>query len=234
VMANSAIAAAAASAAMAGQTHAAGTMFSPVLAGLGVGVALASAPGPVQAVLFAESVRGGVTRSFRALAGASLTFGTLLIGGALGLSAAAPRGAALGALQVVGGGFLLWLSVDGFRSRGEPGRSGASWRLDLPPPARGSLAVLLNPGAWLFLAAVAPPLFASAHQRGGVGGALIVAVVTMAGVAAGDSTVVLLGGLGVRRADGSARKWVAWALAALLAGVGVWLIVTGASSLASA
>jgi hypothetical protein len=59
-------------------------------------------------------------------------------------------------------------------------------------------------------------------------------VVTMAGVAAGDSTVVLLGGLGVRRAAGSARKWIAWALAALLAGVGVWLIVTGVSSLAGA
>src|SRR5215467_1099050 len=92
--------------------HAPGTAFSPVLAGLGVGVALASAPGPVQAVLLAESVRGGVTRGLRALAGASLTFGLLLVGGALGLSAAAPRGVALSVLQVIGGGFLLWLSVD--------------------------------------------------------------------------------------------------------------------------
>lgn len=230
-MAYLALAATATSTAM---VHAPGTTFSPVLAGLGVGVALASAPGPVQAVLLAESVRGGVPRGLRALAGASLTFGLLLVGGALGLSAAAPRGIALGALQVIGGGFLLWLAVDGFRSRGEPSSSGASWRRDLPPPARGSLAVLLNPGAWLFLGAVAPPLFASAHQRGGAGSAVVVALVMMAGVAAGDSTVVLLGGIGVRRAPGSARQWIAWALAALLAGVGVWLIVTGASSLASA
>src|SRR5215472_2400246 len=132
VVVSSALGAAAASAMAA---HAA-TVFSPVLAALGVGAALASAPGPVQAVLLAESVHGGVARGLRALAGASLTFGLLLVGGALGLSAAAPRGVALGALQVIGGAFLLWLSVDGFRARGEPGRKGASWRLDLPPPAR--------------------------------------------------------------------------------------------------
>ena len=217
-----------------GQAHAAWTAFSPVLAGLGVGVALASAPGPVQAVLLTESVRGGITRGLRALVGAGLTFGLLLCCEALGLSVVAPRGTALAALQVIGGGFLLWLSADGFRSSREPGRGGAAGRFDLPPFVRGVLAVLLNPGAWLFLAAVASPLFASAHQRSGAGGALIVAVVIMAGLATGDSTVVLLGGLGVRRAGGRARQWIAWALAALLAGFGVWLIATGATSLATA
>lgn len=51
---------------------------SPVLTGLGIGVALASAPGPVQAVLLAEAQRGGISRGFRAMAGAILTFGLLL------------------------------------------------------------------------------------------------------------------------------------------------------------
>ena len=206
--------------------------FSPVLAGLGVGVALASAPGPVQAVLLTESVHGGITRGLRALAGAGLTFGLLLTCGALGLSVAAPRGTALAALQMVGGALLLWLSADGFRSRPEPGPSTTARRFSLPPFVRGALAVLLNPGAWLFLGAVASPLFASAHQRGGTSSALIVAVVMMAGLAAGDGTVVLLGGIGVRRANGRARQWITRALATLLAGFGVWLIATGVRSLA--
>ena len=221
--------AAVASGAAPGQAHTA-TVFSPVLAALGVGAALASAPGPVQAVLLAESVRGGVSRGLRALAGAGLTFGVLLVCGALGLSAAVPRGIVLSVLQVIGGAFLLWLSADGFRSPREL-RGGAAGRFDLPPIARGAVAVLLNPGAWLFLAAVAAPLFASAHQHGGAGGALLVAVVMMAGLAAGDSTVVLLGGLGLRRAEGRARQWIRWALAAVLAGVGAWLLLTGAASL---
>jgi threonine/homoserine/homoserine lactone efflux protein len=216
------------------QTHPGWTAFSPVLAGLAVGVALASAPGPVQAVLLTESVRGGITRGLRALAGAGLTFGLLLTCGAFGLSVAAPRGTTLAALQVIGGGFLLWLSADAFRVRSEPGHGDTFQRFSLPPFVRGAIAVLLNPGAWLFLAAVASPLFASAHQRGGTSSALIVAVVMIAGLAAGDGTVVLLGGLGVRRAHGRARQWITWALATLLAGFGVWLIATGVSSLAGA
>jgi homoserine/homoserine lactone efflux protein len=211
----------------------AAAVFSPVVAGLGVGVGLASAPGPVQAVLLAESVRGGVARGFRALAGANLTFGLLLVCLALGLSLVAPRGPALGVLELVGGAFLLWVCLDGFRSAGEAGRDrGGAGRFALPPAARGALAVVLNPGAWLFLAAVASPLFASADQRGGTGSALVVAVVVMAGLATGDGAVVLLGGLGVRRAGARAGQWVRWALAALLAGFGVWLLSAGIVSLA--
>lgn len=99
-----------------GGTLAAEGVLSPVMAGLGVGIALASAPGPVQAVLLAESARGGITRGFRALAGANLTFGLLLACLAFGLSLAAPRGPALAALQVAGGTFLLWVSAEGFWS----------------------------------------------------------------------------------------------------------------------
>ena len=111
---------------------------------------------------------------------------------------------------------------------------GAARRLALPPAALGALAVVLNPGAWLFLAAVASPLFASADQHGGTGSALVVAVVVTAGVATGDGAVVLLGGIAVRRAGDRARQWVRWALAALLAGFGGWLLVTGVISLVGA
>jgi len=63
---------------------------------------------------------------------------------------------------------------------------------------------------------------------------VVVAVVVMAGLATGDGAVVLLGGLGVRRAGDRARQWVRRALAALLAGFGGWLLVTGVISLVGA
>jgi threonine/homoserine/homoserine lactone efflux protein len=199
-----------------------------VVAGLSLGLALASAPGPVQAVLLSEAVRGGITRGFRALAGAAVTFGSLLAALALGLSVVTPAGPALRVLQVVGGAFLLWLALEGFRSahaveRSSPGRRG------LPPAARGALAVLLNPGAWLFLGAVASPLFAAASQTGGTGGAFFVAVALAIGLAVGDGAVVLLGGLGLRRAGDRATRWVRRGLAILLAGLGVWLLFNGLS-----
>jgi threonine/homoserine/homoserine lactone efflux protein len=199
---------------------------SGVLAGLGLGIALAGAPGPVQAVLLAEAVGGGVARGMRALAGASLTFGTLLAALALGLSLAPPGGAALRVLALAGGAFLLWLAVDGWRSGNRVAEDGGH-RRGLPPLARGALSVLLNAGAWLFLAAVASPLLAAATRRGSTGTALLVALALMAGAAVGDTGVVLLGGLGIRRAGERVERWVRGALAVLLATIGIWLLVNG-------
>jgi len=196
-------------------------------AGLGVGLALASAPGPVQAVLMAESVRGGVARGFKAMAGASFTFGLLLVGLALGLSVAPPSGLALRILKMAGGALLVWLAVDGFRSGHQVVAAAPTGRRSLPPAARGALAILLNPGGWVFLGTVASSLFAAATRLGGTGAAVVVAVALMIGLAIGDGTVVLLGGIGVRRAGERVRLVVRRLLATLLAGLGLWLFLSG-------
>jgi hypothetical protein len=47
----------------------------------------------------------------------------------------------------------------------------------------------------------------------------------MIGLAMGDVAVVLLGGLGLRRGGGRVGRWVRRALATVLAGLGVWLLV---------
>jgi threonine/homoserine/homoserine lactone efflux protein len=206
--------------------------LSPAAAGLGLGLALAGAPGPVQAVLLGEAIRGGVARGLRALAGANLTFGFLLVSLALGLSVAAPNGAALRGLEVAGGALLLWLAFEAFRSTDRPAEADAPpvERRGLPPTARGSLAVLLNPGAWIFLGAVASPLLASAVHDGGKPSAVVAALALMAGAGVGDVGVVLLGGLGVRRAGERVARWVRRGLALVLAGLGAWLIVRGVVS----
>jgi threonine/homoserine/homoserine lactone efflux protein len=197
---------------------------APILTAFGIGIALASAPGPVQAVLLAESVRGGMTRGLRALAGSSGTFGSVLVVLALGLSVARPSGTVLRVLKVVGGLLLLWLAVDGLRSRYE---AEVTEPRDLHPTARGALAILLNPGAWLFLGAVASPLLLSATRDGGRGAALLAALALLIGTALGDVGVVILGGVGLRRAGERAILWTQRALAGLLAALGVWLVVQG-------
>jgi threonine/homoserine/homoserine lactone efflux protein len=202
---------------------------SPVLAALGIGIALASAPGPVQAVLLGESVRGGITRGLRALAGSSCTFGSVLVVLALGLSVARPSGTVLRALKVSGGVLLLWLAVDGFRSRYEM-EGTSSDRRGLHPTARGALAIVLNPGAWLFLGAVASPLLLSATRVGGRGTAVLTALALMTGTGVGDFGVVVLGGLGLRRGGGRVILWTQRILATLLAGLGIWLLAQGIRS----
>jgi threonine/homoserine/homoserine lactone efflux protein len=199
--------------------------LSPAVTGLGLGIALAGAPGPVQAILLAEALRGGTARGLRALLGANLTFGVLLIALALGLSVAVPNDQVLRILKVLGGALLVLLGVDGFRAR-DDARQTIGTRAELPPAARGALAVALNPGAWLFLATAASSLVAAASQVGGRPAALSAALALLAGVAAGDTTVVLAGGFGLRRAGAGVAQWLRRALALSLAGLGTWLLVS--------
>jgi len=206
-----------------------GDALSPILAGLGIGVALAAAPGPVQAVLLAEAVRGGVGRGLRALAGASLTFGLLLVCLALGASILVTDELVLRLLRVAGGGLLVWLAVDAIRS-GWDGTPAPGRAPGLPAAARGSLAVLLNPGAWLFLGVVASPLLATAAQPGGRAGAVTAALALMLGAAAGDAGVVLLGATGLRRAGPRVGRWIRLGLTVILMSLGIWLLFSGFAS----
>ena len=199
---------------------------SPALAALGIGIALAAAPGPVQAVLLAESVRGGIARGLRALAGVHATFGLALVALALGLAIATPHGVLLRLLKVSGGLLLLWLAFDGARSTGPSERS-AHRGGRLPPVLRGALAIVLNPGAWLFLGAVASPLLATATQRAGRVGAILAAVALVIGAALGDFALVVVAALGLRQTRERASRRVRLVLAVILAGLGLWLLLGG-------
>jgi threonine/homoserine/homoserine lactone efflux protein len=200
---------------------------SQVAAAFGIGVALAAAPGPVQAVVLSESVSGGVGRGLRAVAGVHLTFAVLLAALALGISLASPHGVVLRALQVAGGVLLLWLAWDGFRAN-PPTEDGPDGRRRLPPGVRGMLAILLNPGGWLFLGAVASPLLATASQRSGTETALLAALALVLGAALGDIALAFAGGLGLPRAGAGIGRLVRMTLASILAALGVWLLLRGA------
>jgi threonine/homoserine/homoserine lactone efflux protein len=201
--------------------------LSPTVTGLGLGIALAGAPGPVQAILLAEALRGGTGRGLRVLLGANITFGVLLVVLALGFSFTSPNDVVLRVLKTLGGLLIAWLGIDAFRGRDDktsietPGP-----RPGIPPTARGALAVIFNPGAWLFLATAATSLVADATRVGGRPAALAAALALLAGVAAGDATVVVAGGLGLRRVSAGAGEWIRRALALVLVGLGVWLLLS--------
>jgi len=199
---------------------------SPVLAGFGIGLALAGAPGPVQAVLLAEAHRGGLSRGFRAMAGANLTFGLLLLGTLLGFPVTPPGSLVARILRVAGGLFLLWLAAAGFRSQ-DPIKASSPVRRASPPVLRGALAVLLNPGAWLFLGTVATSLLSTAAGNGHAGSALLAALALLIGVVIGDGALVVFGGLGLRRADARVGAWVRRSLAVMLGLLGLWLLAGG-------
>jgi threonine/homoserine/homoserine lactone efflux protein len=191
--------------------------------GFGIGLALSGAPGAVQALLLNESARGGVPRGLQAWAGTATTFGAMLAALALGFAFSPPSTEVVRGLRVVGALLLVFLAIDGFRSAGQAAKAA-------PPPARlppfvlGSLAILLNPGAWLFGATVAGPLFRTAAGTSGTFGALVCALALLGGAAGGDVGVVLVGGLGIRRSTIKLQIRIRRILACGLGGFALWLL----------
>jgi threonine/homoserine/homoserine lactone efflux protein len=197
-------------------------------AAFGLGAALGAAPGPVQVLLLSESARGGARRGLRAMLGANLTFGVLLVALSAGLSLFAPAGAALRTLEIVGGAFLLFIAADAFRAARVRPPVDVAPRGGLAPAHRGVLAVLVNPGAWIFLATSASAFFAEATRTGGRSFALGTAAAMLAGIAAIDGSTVLLAATGRKRLEERALRWVGMTLAGVLATLGVALVVRGA------
>jgi threonine/homoserine/homoserine lactone efflux protein len=219
--------------------------LSHAAAAFGLGIALGVSPGPVQLLLLTESARGGIGRGFRAMLGANGTFLVLLVLLAAGVSAIAPSGTAIRVLEVAGGAFLLVIAVDAARDvvrgddvreahdvaervRREAAAGGRRSRAAVMahPTTRGVVAVLLNPGSWLFLATTASAVVADAVDDGGRLTAFAAVVALMAGVSVMDGITVLLGG-GSTLLSGRAGRVIRLALTLLLGAIGVVFVVRG-------
>jgi threonine/homoserine/homoserine lactone efflux protein len=199
--------------------------LSSALAAFGLGVALGASPGPVQLLLFSEASRGGAGRGLRAMAGANATFGAMMLLLAAGLSSIEPSEAFLRVVRVIGGGFLVFLALDAIREGRRP-QVVEETRAGMHPTVRGIVAVLLNPGVYVFLATTGAAVVASAVDQGGRGLALVTVVALLLGVSLMDSAMVLLGA-GAHRVSDRFLRILSDVLAVAMGTLGVWLIVRG-------
>ena len=195
------------------------------LAAFGLGVALGASPGPVQLLLFSEASRGGAGRGLRAMAGANAAFGLMMLLLAAGLSSLEPGETFLRVVKVIGGSFLVFLAVDAIREGRRP-QVLEDPRGGLHPSVRGTVAVLLNPGVYVFLATTGTAVVASAVNEGGRGLAIVTVVALLLGVSLMDSAMVVLGA-GAHRVSERFLRILGDVLAAAMGVLGVWLIVRG-------
>jgi len=195
------------------------------LAAFGLGVALGASPGPVQLLLFSEASRGGVGRGLRAMAGANATFGAMMLLLVAGLSSIEPSETFIRVVQVIGGAFLVFLAVDAIRESRRPQVVEMS-RGALHPSVRGIVAVVLNPGVYVFLATTGTAVVASSIEEGGRGLAVVTVLALLLGVSLMDSAMVLLGA-GAHRVSDRFLRVLSDALAVALGALGLWLIVRG-------
>jgi len=195
------------------------------LAAFGLGVALGASPGPVQLLLFSEASRGGAGRGLRAMGGANATFGAMMLLLAAGLSSLEPGETFLRVVKVIGGAFLVFLAFDATRESRRPHEVEETWK-GLHPAVRGIVAVVLNPGVYVFLATTGTAVVASAVDQGGRGLAIVTVVALLLGVSLMDSAMVLLGA-GARRVSDRFLRILSDVLAVAMGALGVWLVVRG-------
>ena len=195
------------------------------LAAFGLGVALGASPGPVQLLLFSEASRGGAGRGLRAMGGANATFGAMMLLLAAGLSSLEPGETFLRVVKVIGGAFLVFLAFDATRESRRP-HEVEETRKGLHPAVRGIVAVVLNPGVYVFLATTGTAVVASAVDQGGRGLAVITVVALLLGVSLMDSTMVLLGA-GAHRVSDRFLRILSDVLAVAMGALGVWLMLRG-------
>ena len=195
------------------------------LAAFGLGVALGASPGPVQLLLFSEASRGGAGRGLRAMAGANATFGAMMLLLAAGLSSLEPGETFLRVVKVIGGAFLVFLAFDATRESRRP-HEVEETRKGLHPAVRGIVAVVLNPGVYVFLATTGTAVVASAVDQGGRGLAIVTVVALLLGVSLMDSAMVLLGA-GAHSVSDRFLRILSDVLAVAMGALGVWLVVRG-------
>ncbi len=159
------------------------------------------------------------------MAGANGTFGLMMLLLALGLSSLEPGEAFLRVVKIVGGSFLVFLSVDAIRENRRP-EAAEPARSALHPTVRGVLAVVFNPGVYVFLATTGAAVVASADEQDGRAFAFLTVIALLVGVSLMDSAMVLLGA-GAHRVSRRSLRILGDSLAVAMGALGLWLIVQG-------
>ncbi len=206
------------------------TGFLPYVA-LGGGLAFAAVvqPGPLQAFLLSRAATEGWRRTLPAALSPLLSDGPIALVTLLILGQLPPLGQLL--LRAAGGVLLLYLAWTSWRRlQTPPGVSEPELRATPRTLLEAATVNLLNPNPYLAWALVLGPAAVTAWRRNPVHTvALLVAfyVVMVVGLAA----FIVLAST-ARRLPPRAQRAVGRAAAAVLAALGVWMLVVGLGSLA--
>jgi threonine/homoserine/homoserine lactone efflux protein len=137
-------------------------VIAALATGLLLGLSCGLAPGPLMALVLAQSLRHGAREGCKTALAPLLTDAPVILLAWLLAARAADYRTLFGALSLAGGAFVLYLAVDTFRpaapSTAAPGGSPGSW-------FKGILTNLLSPHPWLFWLTIGAATLAKALAR---------------------------------------------------------------------
>lgn len=139
--------------------------------GLLLGLSAGLAPGPLLALVVAQTLRHGLGHGVRVALAPLLTDVPIVLGCVLLVGVLPTTGAVPALVAVVGGGFVAYLAVETWRSAA----AGLEEADDVPTSSawiRGATVNFLSPHPYLFWLAIgAPTLLAAVARDGAAGGA---------------------------------------------------------------
>lgn len=143
-------------------------MSEALASGILLGLAAGLAPGPLLALVVAQSLRHGAGHGLRVAAAPLLTDAPIVAGSLLLVGAAARLDGLLALVSLAGAAVVAWLALDAWRAAppgtGDVDRAPRSW-------TRGVAVNLLSPHPYLFWLAVGAPVVLGAAATAGPAGA---------------------------------------------------------------
>jgi threonine/homoserine/homoserine lactone efflux protein len=141
--------------------------------GVVLGLAAGFAPGPLLALVLAQSIRFGTREGLKVAAAPLITdVPIVILATALVVAAAEAAGGLLGAISLAGAVFVTYLGIESIRATGvqagRPDEAPRSW-------ARGALVNALSPHPYIFWVAVGAPVLIRAWADGPLAAAAFLA-----------------------------------------------------------
>jgi threonine/homoserine/homoserine lactone efflux protein len=132
--------------------------------GVVLGLAAGFAPGPLLALILAQSIRYGTREGLKVAAAPLITdVPIVILATALVVAAAEAAGGLLGAISLAGAAFVTYLGIESIRATGvqagRPDEAPRSW-------ARGALVNALSPHPYIFWITVGAPVLIRAWAEG--------------------------------------------------------------------
>jgi threonine/homoserine/homoserine lactone efflux protein len=190
--------------------------------GIVLGLYAALMPGPLQFYLFGQTLQVGWRRTLPASLAPLFSDGPVVV---LMLLVMAQMPAWLvSTMRLIGGLFILYLAWGSYSANRAPA-AGVPQGAGVQSLARAVVMNLLNPNVYIFWATIGAPIVLEGWKRSIWSGWSFIIGMYGVLIPATAGLVVLFGTVGNLKPE--IRRWVGMGLAALLAVIGVYQIVTG-------
>lgn len=138
-------------------------MIAWLLAGFALGLPAGFSPGPMLTLVIAQTVRHGAREGLKVATAPLFSDTPIILISLWILTRLGNTQPALGAISLAGAGFLVFLAIESFRTRGFGESSGDDRARSL---GKGIVANLLNPHPYIFWFSVGSPLLLKAWSSG--------------------------------------------------------------------